>query len=1069
MNYLIKKAINISVFIFSFCPLFVLSDDTEIYLGSQIDREKSLANIIFIMDTSGSMGEYSQGKTRLQWVQEVASEVIEESAADSNKDFNIALMSFNGSNGAQVDMPMTRLAQATNSFRTTMNSYTANGSTPITESLDEALRYLRGDTPLYGSGSISSSKENGSYKSPITNECQTNHIVLFSDGEPTSDTSSNSAIGTAFQALNHPRKATLINDNSVDQCLFLQKMTQWFQLNTNNPPPSIVQGGITYTFDYSFNYRWHAYTYLIPGTSNNSGECAEELALLSQTTDLVPGAKIPGMQTAVFHTVGGFAGSDALDKLKNIAKYGTPLNDDGTDQFKNNGPANTPLNYYAAANASELKNQLSTLFGGIIKNDSTFTAPAISVNAYNRLQHKNELYYSVFSPEKNTNWKGNLKRYRLGETAIFDSKGNNAVNPLTGFFSETSHSYWTDPDGDPDGKAVDLGGISSRFALPPDNKNVKDGRVVTTYLGESSLTAASNRIHPENDKLTNSLLKLDPLTDNLERKKIIAWASGIDVNNEDQGQVVGSSTDEFKDPRPFMEDPLHSHPVIVNYSPDDSVVFISTNSGYLHAISPELDDPKELFSFIPKELLKNIEPYYSGSEGKEYGLDGPISFYHKDINKNGTVESGDHIHLYTSMRRGGRNYYALDVSDPTSPSFLWQITGGAGDFEKLGQSWSKMIPAKVKWDNEEKDVLFFGGGYDRDIEDCEGSGSTLNCGAGSLTRQQTTMGNAIYMVDAATGEYLWSASNKDADLNLTEMTNSIVSNLVVMDTKSDGLADLIYATDTGGRIWRIDVDNSHSEDMKAYGGLIADLNESSSNNVRFYNTLDVAYIDDKKSAALPHFQLSIGSGYRAHPLDKTTRDRFYIINDFNVTNKPFEISSNKWSDFHETIKESHLVNAQAVNESFSSTEDSTKPKGIYYILPNSGEKVLAPSLTADNKIFFTTYRPNDGVSSTSCEPNVGFAKLYTLTPKYGDMGSNPTKDTVTVTGDSLGQTGIPPQPVLVFPPAPPGNTDPSPKPGDPPPPKMDCSGSPIIIVGAEIVDSGINCPSKMSKTYWKMN
>lgn len=1084
MKKIITKALHISAAVISLAPLFAQSDDTEIYLGNSNDKSRSLANIVFIMDTSGSMGNNVDGKTRLKTVQEVANAVISESAADPDKDFNIALMSFNGNHGAVVDMPMTRLDSATTNFKSIMNAYTAGGNTPITESLHEALLYLKGETPLYGSSSVSASKENGKYKSPITDECQTNHIVLFSDGQPTWDGESNNYISQAFNTLTHERKNTFLTDTAVQKC---NEPNESHFYPNGFRPNSFTQDGITYTYnnrrEWSSYYSRYRYYYNHTG---DHGSCAEELAVLAQTTDLAPGVDFPGLQNAIIHTVGGFAGNDALTKLRNIAKYGTPLNDDGTEQLKTLGSETVPKNYYEASNASELKNQLTALFGDIIKNDSTFTAPAVSVNAYNKLQHNDELYYSVFSPEKNANWKGNLKRYRIEGDVIYDNSSPtplNAVDPATGFFDKDSHSFWT--LGTADGKAVDKGGIASRLRLPSELA-LKDGRMVTTYLigNDTNLTDASNRIHPDNNNLINSMFSAQ---NNGERKNIIKWASGIDVNNEDEGTVNGSSTAEFEDARPFMEDPLHSQPVIINYSADERVVFISTNSGYLHAFSPKLDSapnttpverPKELFSFIPRELLTNIKPYYSGETGKKYGLDGPLSYYHHDLNQNGFLFDSnnrveekqyggtkvkEYIHVYASMRRGGRNYYALDVTNPVEPKYLWQITGGTGKFKKLGQTWSKMIPAKVKWDGQAKNVLFFGGGYDRDKEDCLGTVASLNCSDGPVRRTDVTMGNAIFMVDALTGQYLWSASNdSSSELTLPEMTSSIVSDLNIIDTDQDGLADLIYSSDTGGRLWRIDLDNnppaSSGDDMIAYGGPIADMNVAS-NNIQFYNTVDVAYINDEKSSALPHFQLSIGSGYRAHPLNTITNNRFYIVNDYNVTDKP---TTANLSTFYQKITESDLVDT-AVNGPLVST---SKPKGIFHKLQYAGEKVLARSTTAGNKIFFTTYRPNTGIASTSCAPNVGYAYFYTLTPKYGDGVTK--NDTVSVVSEKLEQTGIPPRPIVIFPPTPdPGNNPTTPP--DVNAPKASCAGVPIIIVGAEIKDSGIDCNSRMQKTYWKMN
>ena len=62
------------------------------------------------------------------------------------------------------------------------------------------------------------------------------------------------------------------------------------------------------------------------------------------------------------------------------------------------------------------------------------------------------------------------------------------------------------------------------------------------------------------------------------------------------------------------------------------------------------------------------------------------------------------------------------------------------------------------------------------------------------------------------------------NLRLTSMTSGIVGNIVAVDDNSDGYVDLLYAADLGGRIWRIDFDNSQSNaNYYAKGGLIADL------------------------------------------------------------------------------------------------------------------------------------------------------------------------------------------------------------------------------------------------------
>ncbi|WP_350608749.1 hypothetical protein, partial [Pseudoalteromonas sp. MER144-MNA-CIBAN-0113] len=83
---------------------------------------------------------------------------------------------------------------------------------------------------------------------------------------------------------------------------------------------------------------------------------------------------------------------------------------------------------------------------------------------------------------------------------------------------------------------------------------------------------------------------------------------------------------------------------------------------------------------------------------KVYGMDGPISvfFNNKGSNSEGLndgvirASDNDEVWAFTGMRRGGKNYYGLDISDPKKPKKLWNkpIVGGSEEFKYLAQTWS---------------------------------------------------------------------------------------------------------------------------------------------------------------------------------------------------------------------------------------------------------------------------------------------------------------------------------------------------------------------------------------------
>ena len=150
----------------------------------------------------------------------------------------------------------------------------------------------------------------------------------------------------------------------------------------------------------------------------------------------------------------------------------------------------------------------------------------------------------------------------------------------------------------------------------------------------------------------------------------------------------GSSTDA----RQAMGDPIHSQPVIVNYSLTDSAVFVATNHGFLLSFDPTTGE--ENFAIMPKDLMDNLYDLYldSSTFSHIYGLDGDMVLR----------TAGSNIYLYVGMRRGGNNYYAFDITSKTNPKLMFKIEGGVGDFVnlvKLGQTWSNLVKLGQTWSN----------------------------------------------------------------------------------------------------------------------------------------------------------------------------------------------------------------------------------------------------------------------------------------------------------------------------------------------------------------------------------
>lgn len=738
----------------------------------------------------------------------------------------------------------------------------------------------------------------------------------------------------------------------------------------------------------------------------NDGECGEELTEFLRSKDQL--AALGGDQTVKTYTVG------------------FDIDDDWLKSLATNGQGS----YHLASNSATLVDAFDQILKSISAIDTTYVEPSVTVNQFNRFSHRDDIYYSLFKPQETAKWLGNLKKYRLaGNPArVVDADGNPALDESEDFFKPTTRSEWSV---DEDGNTVELGGAAYKLPQP-------SARKIYSYFGgypvadDNSALLSGYPLTTDNNAITHELLNIVG-QDASYRSNLVGWARGL--------QSDGST------PRRQMGDPLHSRPVLMTYAVDsatkepDSTVFIGTNEGYIHAIDTETGI--EEFAFIPQELLQNLDVYYSNQtvSPRPYGMDGPITLWSTDGNNDGDYldTADDFVYLYAGMRRGGRSYYALDVTDRTKPEMLWQINGGesGSDFEELGQTWSEPQRITVKFDDEVKDVLLFAGGYDPNQDNVS-------------VRTPDTMGRAIYMVDAKTGELFWKAGDGNGyDLGLSKMDYSIPSDITALDMNGDGLVDQFYVGDMGGQLWRFDIDQSNVnvKNKLVTGGVIADFSGATkASNRRFYYAPDISLGVDQSD----HFMaIGIGSGYRAHPLNEEIEDRFYLLKQFDyIYSAPSSYSELAESDLYDATLNLIMEGTDAEKETAEvalSASDSSRKEGWYIRLENTGEKVLAPSLTLNNQILFTTYQPAVADAS-SCNVTNGKSRIYIVgvadaTPR-GDLDEDGNYNRHDRTID-LKHGNIPSQPVVI-------DTIDSP---------------PVVMVGAEAI-KGVDTGKQVIRTYW---
>lgn len=868
MKTLKPIALGISAFIYSTMTFQVaLADDTEIYVPKDLPADQQVRpNILFVLDSSGSMSTTVSGTnlSRNKVLRNVVNNLIDE--LKSKEDTNIGVMRFGTSNDYNEKLCNKKDCwYETNTQGGRVIGAVKRLTVANTDSMKTIVNSVGTDdwTPL----------------SETYYEAYRYMAGLSPKWGATSSIAESKLDGKYISPITHScQKSHIIY---------------------------ITDGEPTKDTDSNSDIRALAAknTQYLPATCvNSNGQCLPHLAEYMANQDLFPAPDTfedptNRKQTVTSHFV-GFAVDLPLLQKSAAAGGGS---------------------YYTSSNISGLTDALKSIIVDITAENTSFAAPSVAVSAFNNLGYRNDLYYALFRPAEGARWPGNVKRYKLGKDAsgnplIVDKNGNAAIDDATGFFSDSSSSFWSTTDG----KDVAKGGVAAQL-LNPDTRNVLTWTSATdrTPTAAEGVTGSAALVTLSTANVSAALLGAADAT---EQGTFVNWARGKNTDNS---------------PRLAIGDVLHNEPKLVAYTTDEDLVrvqaasegsatspeqlymFFGDNEGFIHAIDP--NNGAEKFAFIPKELLKNPGAYLKNAKGtanKKYGIDGQINLWteYSALDAGTKTRSLNKAYLYAGMRRGGSNYYALDVLNIDSPQLKWVIkgpeqtlvsgnysnaaTGFTPGYAKLGRTFSAPKLTKLKVNGTETKVLIFTGGYDLDQDT-----------VGTNVPKNDDIGNSLFVADAETGKLIWHASNSGAQLNISTMTNSMPADPTLVDINGDGLVDIVYASDLRGQVFRFDFNSANTGSdgtdagVFATGGRFASLaGATAADNRRFFNSPDVALI--KERGGKTYFTLSIGAGFRESPLNQDTNDRFYVLRDSNVYTKPASYT---------TITESDLTDVSSVD------------------------------------------------------------------------------------------------------------------------------------------------------------
>lgn len=229
------------------------------------------------------------------------------------------------------------------------------------------------------------------------------------------------------------------------------------------------------------------------------------------------------------------------------------------------------------------------------------------------------------------------------------------------------------------------------------------------------------------------------------------------------------------------------------WSDRPKVLYVGANDGMLHCFS--LLTGEELWGFIPYNLLPKLKNMWAVdvASADRYFL---RDFYVDGSPAVADVQIGGDWKTILICGQGpgkgsvvgggitGNYYFALDITDPSNPQPLWEIT-----HDTMGESWSIPVIGKIDKGGETW-AAFMGSGYDN--------------------YSDGVIGNRFYAVDLETGNIFWMFNAGEVDTIVDRgftwnIQNTIPGSPSIVDTDKNGTANTIYVPDLDGRVWKVDV------------------------------------------------------------------------------------------------------------------------------------------------------------------------------------------------------------------------------------------------------------------------
>jgi len=622
--------------------------------------------------------------------------------------------------------------------------------------------------------------------------------------------------------------------------------------------------------------------------------------------------------------------------------------------------------FLSASNPMELVNSLLAIMQNIKQRIGS--ASSVSVNGDELYKRIDENTYMFQSSYNTTGWLGDINSYKVDSSTGAIDLTNPAWSASTVWQAESWATYWNTT------------------------------RSIVTYSGSAGVPFRIGSL------TTAQEILLDPTP--ATAQLVLNYVRGDDSNE----QINGGT---FRNRSSRLGDIVHSSPIYHN-----GILYTGANDGMMHAIrAEEVSNAvwpnvagKELFSYIPSQVITNLSKLTDPTYGHNYYVDLTVTVEDNVLGANSSL-------LVGGLGQGGIGYYALDISNLSSltvydPTPLFPHSGDEEEFWASSPVTEAALAGRVLWEfpnlsthpNAPGDLV-------DDLSDIGYSFSKSLIVKTNNTAHPWAVifGNGYNSIDGQSVLFILDPANGDVlrKIELGSGPDNGLSTPSVTDVNGDGKADYAYAGDLAGNMWKIDLTDPNISNWGvafAHGGSDAPLFTAtgptgitqpitSKPDVMFhpqYHGYMVAFGTGKFLGTTDFLDKTVQTVYGIWDYGDDSDDTENLGTFIPATRQVSELSS------HSTLLEQGLLvpdftydpdstvtgdeeivrvlTDHAISwviELDSTSGESPNPSttvdnnaGWYFDLPNPGERVVSRMMIRDGKAIFISFTPESAPCST---------------------------------------------------------------------------------------------------------